>query len=451
MEARMASTASTGIVDRLRGRTASALAAEFADLIDVGTLPVGSSLPTIRAVADAVGVSVGTVADAWGTLRERGLVETRRRGGTRVVARSDEPVFAGWGSVDFLLSSPDPLLQPPLDGALVNALHRPGVNAWGRKHMVAALREAVAPSWPFAAEAWTSAGGGTEGLWLATRAAIPDGGIIAVEEPASPGYLAVLASLGATVIGVPVDDEGPLPWALSAALDAGARAFVHQPGGPFSTRHVLSAARVSELVEVLRDREAVIVEDDSLGYLSQVPVRTLGNDFPDRTIRVLSYCKSFGLDLRTSVIGGAKVLVERALAARSGGVASNSRILQHALAELITEEHARSVVAHARDRYARRRALALEAFESEGLTVHSGAGSMVLWVDVPDERSAAQALATRGIVVDVSATAFVTPSASSTGMLRMSTAQLPEDPALLRSLAQLVDRAVRGDLRVQFD
>jgi DNA-binding transcriptional MocR family regulator len=75
---------------------------------------------------------------------------------------------------------------------------------------------------------------------------------------------------------------------------------------------------------------------------------------------------------------------------------------------------------------------------------------MVLWVEVPDERSAAQALATRGIVVDVSATAFVVPS-SSAGMLRMSTAQLPEDPALLRGLAQLVDRAVRGDLRVQFD
>jgi DNA-binding transcriptional MocR family regulator len=316
--------------------------------------------------------------------------------------------------------------------------------------MVGALREAVAPTWPFPAEAWTSAGGGTEGLWLATRAALPDGGVVAVEEPASPGYLAVLAAMGATVIGVPVDDDGPLPSALAAALDAGAQAFVHQPGGPFSTRHVLSAARVAELVAVLRNSDAVVVEDDSLGYLSQVPVRTLGGGLPDRTIRVLSYCKSFGLDLRTSVLGGAKVLVDRAIAARSGGVASNSRILQHALAELITEDNAQSVVANARDRYARRRALALEAFAAEGLTVHSGPGSMVLWVEVPDERSAAQALATRGIVVDVSATAFVAPS-SSAGMLRMSTAQLPEDPALLRGLAQLVDRAVRGDLRVQFD
>jgi DNA-binding transcriptional MocR family regulator len=164
---------------------------------------------------------------------------------------------------------------------------------------------------------------------------------------------------------------------------------------------------------------------------------------------VLSYCKAFGLDLRTSVLGGARPLIERVISARSGGIASNSRILQHALAAMIHNPRAASTVEHARDRYANRRAIALRAFASAGLVVHSGPGSLVIWVAVPDERTAAMALATRGIVVDVGATAFVNPQP--TGLLRFSVAQLPEDEELVRELAVLVDRAVSGDLRVRFD
>lgn len=437
------------LTDGLRARTSGGLATELAQLIRTGAVPAGSKLPTIRSVAVALGVSVGTVAEVWSMLRTQGLIETRRRGGTLVTAPSVAPGFPGWSEIDFLLSSPDTALQPSLEQAFLHALRQPGVNAWGREHMVGALREAVEPTWAFPAEAFTSAGGGTEGLWLATRAVLTPGRPLAVEEPAPPGYLATLAELGADVIGVPVDDEGPTPAGLRRALDAGATAFVHQPGGPFSTRHVLSADRVAELAAELRLSDALVVEDDSLGPLSISAVRTLGAALPTRTIRVLSFCKAFGLDLRTSVLGGARPLIDRVISLRSGGVASNSRILQHALAAMIHDETAASTVAEARERYSNRRTIALRAFRSAGLIVDSGPGSLVIWVEVPDERTAAMALATRGIVVDVGAAAFAAPQP--TGLLRFSIAQLPEDEALVGELAALVDRSVSGDLRVRFD
>ena len=449
MGAPMTEAATHELVGTLRARTATGLVDEFSTLIDDGVLTLGSRLPTIRSVAESVGVSVGTVAEVWTVLRQRGMVETRRRGGTRVVGTSRSGRFGGWADVDFLLSSPDVSLQPPLENALLKGLRQPGVNAWGREYMVPALRDAVAPDWPFPASAWTSAGGGSEGLWLATRGAAVPGRPIAVEEPAPPGFLDLLAEWGCEVIGVPVDGQGPDPAALQHALDAGAAVFVHQPGGPYSPRHVLSEERATALIEVLRPTDAVVVEDDSLGPLSAVPVRSLGVGLPDRTVRVLSFCKSYGLDLRTSVIGGAQALVDRAIAVRSGGVASNSRILQHALAALLADPDAARTVTRARERYSHRRELAQTAFEGAGLTVRSGPGSLVLWVEVRDERSAALALATRGIVVDTGAASYVRPPAP--GVLRFSTAQLPEDQLLLDELATLVRRSVSGDLRVMFD
>jgi DNA-binding transcriptional MocR family regulator len=433
----------------LEARSAADLAAELTRLIRSGELAEGDALPTVRRVAELLGVSVGTVADAWATLRSHHLIETRRRGGTRVIRPAADREFTGWESVDLLLSSPDTTLQPSIEGALLHALRQPRVNAWGREPMVPALASAVAPSWPFAAESFTTAGGGTEGLWLAARAARQGDRPIAIEEPAPPGFLAALAAEGIAVIGVGVDAEGPVPASLQRALDAGAGTLLHQPGGPFSPAHVLSAERAEALSDLLSASDVLVVEDDSLGPLSTVPVRSLGARLPERTVRVLSFCKAFGLDLRTSVLGGADHLVDRAARLRSGGIASNSRILQYALAAMLTDPAVAQRVAEARSRYAVRRALALTAFADAGLVVHSGPGSQVLWVEVPDERATALALATRGIVVEGSASAFIEEAGRD--LLRVSVLQLPEEPARIGELADLFVRAGSGDLRVRFD
>jgi DNA-binding transcriptional MocR family regulator len=389
------------------------------------------------------------VAEAWRTLRVRDLVETHRRGGT--VVREEiltETPFPGWAAIDLLQSSPDRTLQPDLAPALVQALRRPGVNEWGREPMVSNLLEAVASDWPFPAQAWTTAGGGTEGLWLAARAASRPGRPLAVEEPATPGLLANLEDLGIEALGIPVDAEGPEPGALAAALEAGATALIHQPGGPYSTWHVLTEERARELAQVLEVTDAVVVEDDSLGPLSPVEVTSVGRHLPERTLRVLSFCRSYGLDLRTSVLGGARELVARAEAARSGGVASNSRILQHALAALLVDDRARATVAEAAERYTERQDLARRALVAAGLQVHAGPGSRVVWVEVPDADAAALSLAAHGVLVDVSATSFVTPP--EVELIRLSTSQVPRDPQRLSELAGLLARAAQGKLHVTF-
>ncbi|MFJ9424464.1 GntR family transcriptional regulator [Streptomyces sp. NPDC101249] len=51
-----------------------------------GTLPVGYRLPTVRGLAESLGLAANTVAKAYRALEGDGVIETRGRNGTFVAA-----------------------------------------------------------------------------------------------------------------------------------------------------------------------------------------------------------------------------------------------------------------------------------------------------------------------------------------------------------------------------
>lgn len=53
------------------------------------SLPVGAKLPTVRGLADQLGLAPNTVARAYRELEEAGLIETRGRAGSFVSAAGD--------------------------------------------------------------------------------------------------------------------------------------------------------------------------------------------------------------------------------------------------------------------------------------------------------------------------------------------------------------------------
>ena len=458
-ETRNAAVDADWLFARMTGRGASEVRDGVARLIESGELVAGAQLPTIRDFARVAGASVGTIADSWGALRERGLIETHRRGGTIVAAalagRVSEPAasvrFPGWSHVDLVQSNADVTLQPALGAALLSSLDAKDLNASGRDYMTDRLRSAVEPTWPFPAEAWATAGGGTEALLLATAAAAPPGSIVAIDEPVVPGYLETLRDLGVTPIGLSSDEHGPTVESLREALARGAVAFVFQPGGPFALDRSVSEQRVRELALVIRDHTSPVwvIEDDSIGPLAVETPPSMGALIPDRVLRIRSFCKAYGIDIRTSVLGGSRELVQRSVNERSHGVGSNSRILQNALAHLIASDAARENVERAREHYASRRATLLAELARVGLVARSGPDSLVVWIEVEDETDALVALASQGISVGSGRRTFV--SRPDRGLLRISVTQLPDDESLLAELAGILAAAVRGSVREYFD
>lgn len=63
--------------------------AQLAVRVTSGELVAGARLPTVRQLADELGLAVNTVARAYRELETAGLVETRGRGGTVVTAAGD--------------------------------------------------------------------------------------------------------------------------------------------------------------------------------------------------------------------------------------------------------------------------------------------------------------------------------------------------------------------------
>ncbi|MBT2399654.1 GntR family transcriptional regulator [Streptomyces sp. ISL-100] len=65
------------------------LRAQISEQARAGALPVGYKLPTVRGLAEDLGLAANTVAKAYRALESDGVIETRGRNGTFVAAAGD--------------------------------------------------------------------------------------------------------------------------------------------------------------------------------------------------------------------------------------------------------------------------------------------------------------------------------------------------------------------------
>ncbi|GAA4612391.1 aminotransferase class I/II-fold pyridoxal phosphate-dependent enzyme [Actinoallomurus liliacearum] len=434
------------LAERIGDRSARGIASAMTDLIRRGDIPAGIRLPTVRALAAVLEVSPATVADAWSTLRRHRVVSAQRRRGTVVVGPPSVPHpvryerigdFGGRPAIDLAIAAPDPALLPPLEKALAAAAHAERLNDYARETITPRLRRAVEPTWPFPAEGWLVAGGGYEGVQLVCQTAALPGDRIAVEDPTGARLLDILEALGADVIPVACDREGPIPASLAGALATNPAAFVYQPRAHTPCGHSLSRERAAALAALLAPTSTLAVEDDGLGEAAATPPVSVGEHLPAQTVLVRSFSKSHGPDLRIAVLGGAGDTIERVRVLRSFGTGWTSRILQDALAHLLEDPGSRAAVDHARTVYARRREGLAAALTTRGIPTANEDGLM-LWVPVADESAALVTLAAHGVAAVPGSRYQVRPSAPH---LRVATGQLTDDPVRQTEIADLIARA----------
>ncbi|MFE4056907.1 aminotransferase class I/II-fold pyridoxal phosphate-dependent enzyme [Streptomyces sp. NPDC059096] len=392
---------------RITGRGAAEISASVERGVGSGELAPGQHLPPMRELATELGVNPNTVAAAYRALRDRGVIETAGRRGSRVrprpasTARGSIRVDAPPGVRDISEGNPDPALLPPLHDALAAAAHhnalRPGL--YGQDPLdpeFARLARAGldADGVPPGPVAVTS--GSLDAIERVLAAHLRPGDAVAVEDPGWGSLLDLVPALGLRPVPVGVDDEGPLPGDLDRALRAGARAVVVTCRAQNPTGASVSAGRAAGLRALLATRPGtLLIEDDHGPGNVDLPLHPLAAA-TDRWALVRSTAKAYGPDLRLAVLTGDALTVDRVRGRQRLGPGWVSRLLQRAVVHLWTSGAVDApAVARA---YGERRDGLVAALAERGVAAHGRSG-MNVWVPVADETGAVARLLQAGWAV----------------------------------------------------
>ena len=400
-----------------------------------GQLKPGDRLPTVRALASDLGVSLTTVTAAFRSLAEDGWTRGEIGRGTFVTER----VLPGVASA--------PLLTPPARGWPRRK------NAWRRRALVS-LMERLRSSFPNACNCsfggpgpsmlplklikrhWLAAFDDTTSRDLQYKTADPvealtealqsrltaDGipvssgdllagtsaqqfmglaasvigratgraeTVIAVEQP---GYYTIFDAWDhacVRMIGIETDENGARPESLESAIRSGANAVLLTPRAQNPTGASWTPERLRTLGDVLsRNPHVVAIEDDHFADVADERSGSLLADarVEDRVIYIRSFSKSIAPDLRFSIAAARSPLKTLLQEAKGHADGWSSRLLQRVLAGVLQDDALGSWLARASSTYRTRRARVAEVIANcgiPGVVMWPVRNGVNLWIQLP--------------------------------------------------------------------
>lgn len=398
----------------LRGATGPLrdhLATAVLEAVATGDLPVGTRLPAERRLAEALGISRGTVVAALDQLVARGVLE--RRPGSGSYVRSAPVTAAPLATpvdqvlVDFWMNHHSPIdlgISSPIDPPtlLFAGLQATGSDLLGPDghHGYSAYGETEMRR--VAAERLTHCGiesredevivtcGAQQALQLAVRSLVKPGDRVFVDSPTYPGLLAILRQTGAVPVPLRTDAEGVVPADLARAIDEHGPSMLATcslVSNPEAS--VLSPGRREALLEIITRHDVVVLEDLTLAetLLDDIPVGApLTADPRVRGIAVGSASKLLWGGLRVGWLRTAETWLRRIAQAKALEDFGTSPVTQRIAAALMRRlDEQPEWLGHRRAELRSRRDLMVELLHEHLPTwgVRAPVGGLSLWVRVP--------------------------------------------------------------------
>lgn len=266
--------------------------------------------------------------------------------------------------------------------------------------------------------------GAAHAISLVVRAFVGPGDVVAVECPSWDYILRDLELAGASVLSIPLDDDGLDVDALERELRAGARPKLVYVIADFNvpTGAVLSLPRRERLVALAAEFGFLVLED---GVYRDVrfegdPLPTLASLDPSVVVRVDTFSKTISPGLRLGwAEGPAEVIAALAAVRRDLGTSH--------LTALAVERYLRGGtfpdhLARIRELYRQKRDVAVAALGREGIACRPPAGGFFLWLALPESSDGAAVharAAAEGVVCRPGPRFFADP-ADGAGHLRLS-------------------------------
>ncbi len=292
---------------------------QIADLIAedlrTGRLGARDRLPTLRELAEQLGLNYTTVARAYAEARKRGLIDSRPGMGSFVRGSSPALPLRGGSGAEMTMNLP----PEPSDPALLERLHAGAAELMARGDLYKLMRYqdfGGTPEDKDAAVHWlrrhlpdceASRVLVCPGIHSALAALVSQlarpGELICVESLTYPGIKAMAAQLGVQLHALTLDDEGPSAAEFELACKTlKPKALYCNPTLLNPTTRTVSRRRREALADIALRYSVPIIEDDAYSALPREPVAPIALLAPGLTYYITGLSKCLGAGLRTAYV-----------------------------------------------------------------------------------------------------------------------------------------------------
>lgn len=379
--------------------------------------PPGTRLPSVRAQAQAMKLSVSTVLEAYERLSAEGVLTSRRGSGFYVAGTVAPLALAAIGpkldrEVDPLwvsrqsLETDDATLKPGCGWMPTSWMYEEGVRRalraaaradgselteYGPPLGLPSLRQHLSRRLgangidaPPAQIMLTDSG--TQAIDLICRFLLEPGDTVLVDDPCYFNFHALLKAHRVTAIGVPYTPTGPDVEAFRAALEAHRpRLYITNSGIHNPTGAVLSPVVAHRVLKLAEGHGLTIVEDDIFADFESAPApRLAAFDGLERVIHIGSFSKSISASMRCGFIAARadwmEALTDLKIATTFGG----GRLAASIMLSVLTDSGYRRHMEAVRQRLAEHTATTIARLKPLGITpwLVPQAG-MFLWCRLP--------------------------------------------------------------------
>ncbi|WBO20747.1 aminotransferase-like domain-containing protein [Sphingomonas abietis] len=423
----------------------------------------GARLPSVRAMAEAAGVSKSTVVEAYDRLVAEGAIRARPGSGFYVAAplapltiaavdsRADLAIDPLWMLRESLSPRPGAILAGggclPDDWLPVELL-RKGLRTIARTAPLTSMtnystamgsepvRRLIARRMgeqgvDVATDQILLTDSGTQAIDLICRFLIEPGDVVLIDDPCYFNFQALLRAHRARPIGVPFTPHGPDVEAFQQALEEHlprlyiTNSAIHNPTGAS-----LSAPVAHRLLKLAEAHDLLIVEDDIFADFETVPsARLAAFDGLDRVIRVGSFSKSLTSAVRCGHIAARRDWIAALADLRIATGMSSSPISAELVHTVLTDGAYRRHMEKIRGRLEQTMTRVIPRLAEIGIVPWiEPSGGMFLWARLPDDLDAVAVTrhALRSNIVLAPGNVF-SVSQSAGSYLRLNVARMGDD------------------------
>ena len=236
--------------------------------------------------------------------------------------------------------------------------------------------------------------GSQQAVDLVTRIFCDPGDVVICEAPSYVGALGVFRAYECDVVHVEMDEHGLVPEALRQALEtcraAGRRIkFVytipnyHNPAGV-----TLSAERRTEILEICRAHDVLVLEDNPYGLLGfdGEPLRAMRADEAEGVIYLGSFSKTFAPGFRVGWVLAPHAVREKLVLAQESATLCPPAFSQMAVSAYLTKHDWLGQIKAFREMYRERRDAMVEALDDmmpAAARWNVPGGGFYVWVTLP--------------------------------------------------------------------